>query len=715
MADSCVPQPHPPPNLASSVKTLDDEASPTAPIRALVSQSLSISSPIRQIQNQSPSPPAKSTSQIQNPDVSSSSDKTLIATSPVYNYYEEEDENRESSHAQASSDDDNEAILPISTYYRPQSRYYANFDNRNEEDGFKIEPTKPLEFPWSFIKNLPTGVGAGLDNTGNTCFIASVLQCFTHTVPLIESLRSYNHQAPCYCGDENFCVMKALREHIELALRYSGKSLSLDLFRRNINHFSPDFQINNQEDAHEFLQSFLDKLESCCLDNRNNTASVSDPCEDVNIVDHVFGGRLMSRLHCCSCNSYSDTFEPSLGLSLEIEDVDDLWSALESFTRVEKLEDQLTCDNCKEKVSKEKQLKLDKLPLVATFHLKRFKNDGITMEKIFKEVTFPLQLDLLPYMSGNDNLEVSTKYHLYAMVEHLGNGVSFGHYTSYVRSGLETWHNFDDSRVRTISEDCVLSQNAYMLFYAREGTPWFSSVYEELKPLFEANPLSFSPKSVLETTTCMEEIVSDRTNKACNNSVEVSIPGRDYSDLRCSEPQEEVFHLSESCSDSDLASDAFEPHKVVDKPKKPIAETYHQEEPIMYSAQNRATLYSDDAFVPVVDIPKQDLSPKRKAEERDNIGDANQIKFKIQKQQKSTPKRQGKFEIQRDHLQINKKKEKKEETSGTKVFRNIVADPKDKEIAMSYLKRMPPNSRSRLLAEAMGVADSSIKKKKISY
>lgn len=113
------------------------------------------------------------------------------------------------------------------------------------------------------------------------------------------------------------------------------------------------------------------------------------------------------QLHCCNCNSFSDTLETSLGWSLEIEDVDNLLKALDSFTRVEELEDQLTCDNCKEKVSKKKQFKLDKLPLVATFHLKRFKNDGHTMKKISKHVEFPLELDLLPYMNSNQNSQVS--------------------------------------------------------------------------------------------------------------------------------------------------------------------------------------------------------------------------------------------------------------------------------------------------------------------
>jgi ubiquitin carboxyl-terminal hydrolase 36/42 len=50
--------------------------------------------------------------------------------------------------------------------------------------------------------------------------------------------------------------------------------------------------INHQEDAHEFLQSFLDKLERCCLDPKNQLGSVSS--QDLNIVDNVFGGGLMS-------------------------------------------------------------------------------------------------------------------------------------------------------------------------------------------------------------------------------------------------------------------------------------------------------------------------------------------------------------------------------------------------------------------------------------
>lgn len=58
--------------------------------------------------------------------------------------------------------------------------------------------------------------------------------------------------------------------------------------------FSADFQRFQQEDAHEYLQAFLDKLERCCLDRRSYRGHTSS--QDVNIVENVFGGRLVSEV-----------------------------------------------------------------------------------------------------------------------------------------------------------------------------------------------------------------------------------------------------------------------------------------------------------------------------------------------------------------------------------------------------------------------------------
>ncbi|XP_058224321.1 ubiquitin carboxyl-terminal hydrolase 21-like isoform X2 [Rhododendron vialii] len=348
---------------------------------------------------------------------------------------------------------------------------------------------------------MPAMVGAGLANLGNTCFLNAVLQCFTHTVPLIQGLWSSNHARPCDRDSVGFCVLCALRDHVELSLASMGTVVSPRNLVDNLSYISSTFRRFQQEDAHEFLQCLLDRLDSCCTYSESKDMAMTS--EDENLVKQVFGGRLISKLRCCKCGHCSDTYEPLIDLSLEIENVDTLTSALESFTKMEKIEDpdmQFTCDECKERVSIEKQLILDQVPSVATFHLKRFKNDGVFVEKIDKYVEFPLELDLLPYTSGSQNTTGELKYDLYAVVVHTELSSTCGHYYCFVRCAQEVWYKFDDSKVARVGEDFVLSQEAYILFYAKQGTPWFSSFLETEKSYLDQYKSNHPPKSVLDST-----------------------------------------------------------------------------------------------------------------------------------------------------------------------------------------------------------------------
>ncbi|XP_019190694.1 PREDICTED: ubiquitin carboxyl-terminal hydrolase 20-like [Ipomoea nil] len=331
-------------------------------------------------------------------------------------------------------------------------------------------------------------VGGGLSNLGNTCFLNAVLQCFMHTVPVLKGLQASNHPSPCDGYIEGFCALCALKELIDIFLATNSGVVSPWKLVNNLNYFSSGFQRYQQEDAHEFLQCFLDRLESCC---------------DGNFVKQTFGGRLISKLWCCNCGHCSDTYEPLIDLSLEIEDVDSIPAALESFTRVENIEDpetMFTCENCKEQVLIKKQLLLDEVPTVATFHLKRFKNDGSVVEKIDKHVAFPLELDLLPYAEKNHISNGDSKYCLYAIVVHNGFSSCSGHYYCFIRSASDAWYKFDDSKVSRVREEFVMSQEAYILFYAKQGTPWFSDFIETQKLIMP----STSPKSVLDN----EDVVS---------------------------------------------------------------------------------------------------------------------------------------------------------------------------------------------------------------
>ncbi|WMV41355.1 hypothetical protein MTR67_034740 [Solanum verrucosum] len=225
---------------------------------------------------------------------------------------------------------------------------------------------------------------------------------------------------------------------------------------------------NQQEDAHEFLQCFLNQLESCCdyLETKDN------------IVMEVFGGHLVSKLHCCNCGHTSVTREPLIDISLEIEDVDSVPNALESFTKIEKIK--FSCERCKTQGPFGKQLLIDHAPTVATLHLKRFKNNGLVAQKVGKHVLFPLELDMLLYTNDINNEEM--KYDLYAVIVHSGPSISSGHYYTFIRCAPNEWYKFDDEKVDYVQEYLVLAEEAYIMFYAKRGTPWFFDYCQTHRP-----------------------------------------------------------------------------------------------------------------------------------------------------------------------------------------------------------------------------------------
>ncbi|CAM0944815.1 unnamed protein product [Alopecurus aequalis] len=376
----------------------------------------------------------------------------------------------------------------------------------------------------------PQSVGAGLRNMGNTCFLNATLQCITHTVPLFKKLRGTDHSTPCSYDEDGFCSFCALKEHIEESIRRSGSVLMPARFKDNLSKLSSDFRPGQQEDAHEFLRCLLDNLHKCTLDPESKGKPSS--FDEESIVKQVFGGRLKSQLTCHACGHCSETFEPFLDLSLEIDQVDDLVAALESFTKVEQIgdaENKLTCESCNVQVCKDKRLVLDKSPDVIAFQLKRFTTLDNSVEKIDKHVAYPSELDLKPFHSNPDNEEL--KYDLYGVVEHSGLP-NYGHYVCTIRSSPSSWHLMNDSNVESITETSALHQEAYILFYVRQGMfPWFSSLLEEATSgaspvsVFDnidadcstsGNSSSGDKFEIDEASQCKTSLLPEEPNKRCS-------------------------------------------------------------------------------------------------------------------------------------------------------------------------------------------------------
>lgn len=111
----------------------------------------------------------------------------------------------------------------------------------------------------------------------------------------------------------------------------------------------------------------------------------------------TFSVDIESDVICATCGHESSRVEPSFGLSLDLERdfKPKLWleddssfrfrqssleKCLKRFTRLEFLSgsDALECQSCQRRSAFSKQLSLAKLPLVLSFHLKRFRHLAAT-------------------------------------------------------------------------------------------------------------------------------------------------------------------------------------------------------------------------------------------------------------------------------------------------------------------------------------------------
>lgn len=153
----------------------------------------------------------------------------------------------------------------------------------------------------------------------------------------------------------------------------------------------------------------------------------------------------------------------------------------QTFTRPERLDEnnKWYCRKCKEHVCAMKTMELWRLPNVLVVHLKRFEfKHGLRRDKLDTFVDFETEgLDMSKYVSHNSNSDfvqdqIPAMYDLFAVTNHFGR-LGFGHYTAFARSWDEQrgmskeWALFDDSSVRGVPSDSVVTPAAYVLFYRR--------------------------------------------------------------------------------------------------------------------------------------------------------------------------------------------------------------------------------------------------------
>lgn len=292
--------------------------------------------------------------------------------------------------------------------------------------------------------------GVGMVNVGNSCYLNATLQALFHVVSFVQCLLLDNTHKNT-CGGQGHCLFCAMSKTLDMS-RTSYSAFRPQAITSKIEKICGNMRNGQQEDAHEFLTYLLDGMQKSYSIGRNS---------DLDPIQQIFGGDLISTLRCSDCGKVSENLSPFLDICLDIRNSNSIDEALSSHFDKEILDD-YKCESCGVK-SVTKQTSIKRPPKSLCIQLSRFTYQG----KFDKKITISTKINLSEYVLEESGTPLS--YRLASMIIHTGSSAQCGHYTAIALSEDGNYYKYDDEKVDPMLTEDVLTSPGYIMFYELES------------------------------------------------------------------------------------------------------------------------------------------------------------------------------------------------------------------------------------------------------